>query len=125
MLQRLRGREHRVVTGLALMDAATHEEVTGYRSTQVRMRDYGDDEISAYVATGNAGDKAGAYGIQDADFHPVARVAGCYLNVVGLPPCTLMRLLSRLGILPTIDPNWAPPGRCSDCRRLIARPERR
>jgi len=119
MLDRLRGKEHRVVTGLALVDAATGEEVSGYRITKVRMRDYGDDEIAAYIAAGHASDKAGAYGIQDTEFHPVARVAGCHLNVVGLPPCTLMQLLSRLGILPTIDPNWAPPGKCPDCRRLV------
>jgi len=121
MLNRLRGMEHRVVTGLALVDAATGEELSGYRITQVRMRDYSDDDIASYIAAGHAWDKAGAYGIQDADFHPVARVAGCYLNVVGLPPCTLMQLLNRLGIFPTIDPNWIAPGRCPDCRRLIAK----
>ena len=103
-----------------VMDATSGEELLGYRITQVRMRDYGDDEIAAYIAAGHAWDKAGAYGIQDAEFRPVARVAGCYLNVVGLPPCTLMRLLNRLGIFPTIDPAWAPPGRCGDCRRLVA-----
>lgn len=118
MLARLRGQEHRVITGLALVDAASGEELTGYRATRVRMRDYSDDEIAAYIASGDAWDKAGAYAIQDATFHPVARVSGCHLNVVGLPPCTLVRLLERMSIFPAIDPDWRPPHGCRDCHRL-------
>jgi hypothetical protein len=59
------------------------------------MRAYGEDEIAAYVATGSPLDKAGAYGIQDADFNPVARLQGCYASVMGLPLCDLARLLRR------------------------------
>ena len=118
MLRRLRAKEHRVVTGLVVVDAATGEEVSGYRVSQVRMRDYSDDEIEAYIASGRAWDKAGAYGIQDADFHPVSRVTGCYLNVVGLPPCALVRLLNRMGIFPVISPTWKPPRGCRHCHRL-------
>ena len=120
MLRRLRGKEHRVITGLALVDAASGEQLISYRISGVRMREYGDEEIEAYVTAGYAWDKAGAYGIQDTQFHPVAQVMGCYLNVVGLPPCTLLRLLHRIGIYPTIDPNWVPPGNCRDCRRLVS-----
>ncbi|MBI4186541.1 MAG: septum formation protein Maf [Chloroflexi bacterium] len=118
VLRRLRGKEHRVVTGLALVNAATGEELTGYRVSRVRMRQYSDEEIADYIASGSPWDKAGAYGIQDADFHPVVDVVGCYLNVVGLPPCVLVILLHQMGVFPSIDPDWTPPGRCPDCRRI-------
>ncbi len=118
-LNRLRGKEHQVATGVALVDAATGEQLTGHRVSRVRMRDYSDQEIAAYIASGGPWDKAGAYGIQDAQFHPVAQVTGCYLNVVGLPPCTLLRLMHRMGIYPAIDPGWLPPGECRDCHRLV------
>ena len=117
-LRRLQGKEHRVITGLALVDAATGEQLTGHRTSLVRMREYSDQEIAAYITAGGPWDKAGAYGIQDDQFHPVAQVMGCYLNVVGLPPCTLLHLMHRMGIYPTVDPGWAPPGQCRDCQRL-------
>jgi 23S rRNA (uracil1939-C5)-methyltransferase len=118
-LHRLRGKEHRVITGLALIDAASHEEVTGRCISRVLMREYSDAEIAAYVASGDARDKAGAYAIQDEQFRPVAQVVGCYLNVVGLPACTLMRLLRRMDVYLTLDPRWVPPGDCPDCHRLV------
>lgn len=117
LLLRLRGKEHLVITGLALIDAATGDQLTGNRISRVRMREYSDQEIAAYIASGDAWDKAGAYGIQNAQFHPAAQVLGCYLNVVGLPPCTLLRLIHRMGIYPAIDPRWVPPGNCRDCNR--------
>jgi len=120
LLHNLRAKEHRVITGLALIDAANKEEITGYRMSRVRMREYSDHEIASYIATGHPWDKAGAYGIQDTEFHPVARVKGCYLNVVGLPSCTLLHLLHKMGVYPTINPSWVPPGNCPDCN-LLAR----
>jgi nucleoside triphosphate pyrophosphatase len=84
MLLALRGRAHRVLTGLAL----------ALGETIVWMRTYTDDEIAAYIATGRPLDKAGAYGIQDAGFQPVARINGCYTNVVGLPLCEVRRALA-------------------------------
>jgi MAF protein len=117
-LRQLRGKEHRVITGLALIDAASGGEVTGHCVSRVLMREYSDAEMAAYVASGDAWDKAGGYAIQDEHFRPVAQVMGCYLNVVGLPACTLMRLLRRMGVYPTLDPRWVPPGDCPDCHRL-------
>ena len=58
------------------------------------MRAYADDEIERYVASGRPLDKAGAYGIQDDGFQPVARIEGCYTNVVGLPLCEVRRALA-------------------------------
>lgn len=117
-LRRLRGKEHRVITGMAVIDAGSGKEVTGYRRTRVFMRKYADQEILDYVATGDARDKAGAYAIQDEGFHPVKGIKGCYLNVVGLPPCVLMRLLQEMGLYPEVRRGWKSPGNCPDCKRL-------
>jgi MAF protein len=92
MLLALRARPHRVLTGLALADG-DRIAWSSVVETTVWMRPYTDDEIAAYVASGRPRDKAGAYGIQDAAFQPVARIEGCYSNVVGLPLCEVRRAL--------------------------------
>lgn len=112
MLQRLRNREHLVITGLAVVD---EERQTCHVTTKVRMRAYSDEEIDAYVASGDPLDKAGAYAIQNESFHPVASIEGCYQNVVGLPLCALARMLRRVGVeLPPI-PESALPSECCIC----------
>jgi hypothetical protein len=68
-------------------------------ATRVWMRDYSDDEIAAYVATGDPLDKAGAYSIQHPDFQPVASLAGCHLGVIGLPICLVNLLLNDTGAM--------------------------
>ncbi|HEY7515161.1 MAG TPA: Maf family protein, partial [Vicinamibacteria bacterium] len=85
MLHALRGRTHDVVTGLALLEAPGARERVEAVTSRVVMRPYGDAEVEAYVATGEPDDKAGAYAVQGAGGHLVARVEGCYTNVVGLP----------------------------------------
>ncbi|MGD8398369.1 MAG: Maf family protein, partial [Anaerolineae bacterium] len=82
--------------------------VTELGQSVVWMRNYSDDEIAAYVATGDPFDKAGAYAIQHPGFDPVARVDGCWLNVMGLPLCHLRRALSRFGVEVPSD----VPGTC-------------
>ena len=67
------------------------------------MRAYGDEEIAAYVASGDPLDKAGAYAIQNRAFHPVESLGGCYASVMGLPLCHLTRSLRKLGLAPTTD----------------------
>ena len=79
------------------------------------MRDYGDDEIRRYVATGSPYDKAGAYAIQDDVFRPVSRLQGCYTNVVGLPVCEVVTLLEQVGAPATLRPDWRPPAQCDPC----------
>lgn len=98
MLRRLRGRVHQVATGVALYDCRSHVLTSGQRCTAVWMRAYSDAEIAAYVATGDPLDKAGAYAVQHEIFHPVERVEGCYLTVVGLPLCLVTNLLRERGI---------------------------
>jgi len=101
MLRRLRGRTHTVLTAIALIDTARPLLLTGLARTAVTMRDYSDEEIAAYIATGDPLDKAGAYAIQHPGFHPVASLKGSYTNVVGLPLPPLVRALKRLGLEPT------------------------
>ena len=83
MLRLLSGRTHRVITGVAL---ATVEGVeVAAESTAVRFLELSDEEIAAYVATGEPMDKAGAYAIQGRAARWIPRIEGCYFNVVGLP----------------------------------------
>ena len=96
MLRRLRSRTHQVYTGLALLHPPSAQMLTDVCVTDVPMRSYNDAEIGAYVASGDPLDKAGAYGIQHAGFHPVAHMAGCYASVMGLPLCHLLKLLARV-----------------------------
>lgn len=101
MLRALRGRSHEVVTAVAVRDAdAAGRELTEAVVSQVLMRDYTDDEIAAYVATGEPDDKAGAYAVQGRGRRLVSRVDGCYTNVVGLPLRTTARLLQAFGLTP-------------------------
>lgn len=104
MLRRMRGRPHTVYSGLALVDTATGRDVTDLAETRVWMRDYADDEIARYVASGDPLDKAGAYAIQDGRFRPAARVEGCYTSVMGLPLCHLYHALALLGRMPPQTP---------------------
>jgi len=113
MLSRLRGGKHTVVTGVAVLSGGTYH--TGHAATTVTMRRYSDDEIAAYIASGDALDKAGAYGIQDPYFRPAERVDGCYLNVVGLPLCTLAGMLREAGVSLRVPPMWALPTQCQEC----------
>ena len=98
MLAMLSGKEHRVVTALAVMDATTAKSVTRTSVTKVWFRDLSDREITDYVATGEPLDKAGAYGIQERGALLVERIEGCYSNVVGLPLSLLGELLREFGV---------------------------
>jgi septum formation protein len=103
LLLTLRGRWHHVITGV-VVSALIDGKLTMYGascSTPVLMRSYSEEEIAAYIASGDPLDKAGAYGIQSPQFQPTERINGCYLNVVGLPLCTLVDLLARFDIYPS------------------------
>ncbi len=100
ILERLRGRVHEVITGLALVEAGPGgRQETAAVTTRVRMARYDDGAIQAYVASGEPFDKAGAYAVQGLGGRLVAEVDGCYTNVVGLPVETTRRLLRRWGLL--------------------------
>lgn len=114
MLTALRGRSHRVVTGVTVSrDGGVASSVT---SSDVAMREYTDGEIEGYIASGEPFDKAGGYAIQDPVFAPVSGLAGCYLNVVGFPLCEVIQLMSEVGVDVRLKQDWRAPERCpSDC----------
>jgi septum formation protein len=103
MLKRLRGHTHQVYTGLALLRVSDGHALTDLSVTDVPMRNYSDDEIDAYVQTGDPLDKAGAYAIQHAHFNPVENLAGCFASVMGLPLCRLTYLLGQFEIYPKAE----------------------
>jgi septum formation protein len=99
MLRALRGRAHEVVTGVALVAAGGEpREAAEAVTSRVVMADYTDRDIAEYVATGEPMDKAGGYAVQGQGGRLVARVDGCYTNVVGLPVGTTRRLLAAWGL---------------------------
>ncbi len=107
MLRRLRGRTHRVLTGITLLDTAARRMLTEVACSPVSMRSYRDEEIDAYVADGDPFDKAGSYAIQHEGFQPVTGFDHCFANVMGLPLCHLTRMLHRIGLQPPADVPYA------------------
>ncbi len=96
MLRRLSGRNHEVMTGLCVMQGEKYEAVTV--TTTLRMRHLSDEEIRAYIATGEPMDKAGAYAIQGLAAMFIVGIDGDYYNVMGLPVCTLSTILRKHGV---------------------------
>ena len=103
MLTRLRGRTHQVYTGICVLRARDRKVWSAVVITDVPMRAYSDEEIKRYIESGDPMDKAGAYGIQNPKFQPVASMAGCYASVMGLPLCSLSVLLRMAGVAPRAD----------------------
>jgi MAF protein len=103
ILTRLRGHTHQVYTGVALLRLSDGLLLKELSVTDVPMRDYSDEEIHAYIQTGDPLDKAGAYAIQHPRFHPVADISGCYASVMGLPMCHVVRMLRKMDIPPHAD----------------------
>jgi septum formation protein len=94
MLRMLSGRSHHVITGVAVVSASGAEVAA--EVTAVRFLTLSDEEIAAYVASGEPMDKAGAYGIQGLAARWIPRVEGCYFNVVGLPLALVSTMLEGL-----------------------------
>jgi MAF protein len=98
MLKQLRGHTHQVYTGVAFYRVSDGKMLTELCVTDVPMRAYSDDEIAAYVQTGDPLDKAGAYAIQHPNFQPVESMSGCYASVMGLPMCHVVRALRTMNV---------------------------
>jgi septum formation protein len=92
MLRLLSGRTHRVITGVAVVTAASTQVAA--EVTTVTFLPLSDAEIAAYIATGEPMDKAGAYAIQGLAARWIPRIEGCYFNVVGLPISLVSTLLA-------------------------------
>lgn len=118
MLNMLSDAWHDVITGVAVLDSRTGEVSTHAETSLVRTRPFTGVEIEDYVSSPQPYDKAGAYAVQDDVFKPVVQTRGCYLNIVGLPLCSLLTLMRRhdptvelrdLKSIPYYD-------RCNDCK---------
>ena len=99
MLRLLSGHTHQVYTGMALF-APQQVPILHVCVSHVTMRLLTDDEIRAYVATGESLDKAGAYGIQGMAGTLVTAVEGSFTNVVGLPLDDTVRFLTQINLQP-------------------------
>lgn len=98
MLKALRGEWHSVITGVSIVDTANRRSIKAFEETRVKMRDYTDAAIHAYIRTGEPMDKAGSYGIQGVGAILVEKIEGCYFNVVGLPLARLTEMIGNFGI---------------------------
>ncbi|MGN0536057.1 MAG: Maf family protein [Eubacterium sp.] len=92
MLKTLSGKYHSVFTGVTIIKP--EGSVTFSAETRVKFFDLTDDEINAYIATGECDDKAGAYGIQGKGALLVEKIDGDYFNVVGLPVSLVNKFLN-------------------------------
>ena len=101
MLEALCGKVHQVITAIAIVDPGHDRFLVDTCITDVPMRVFNPNEIKSYIAAGSPLDKAGAYGIQDVEFHPVNldKMDGCFANVMGLPLCHLERALKSVGLV--------------------------
>lgn len=97
LLEKLSGRTHSVLTGIALIRLPDAERRTFVESTLVHFAALTSEEILRYLATGEPHDKAGAYAIQGHAGRFIPRVEGCYFNIVGLPLSRLYHALADLG----------------------------
>ncbi len=94
MLRKLCGRVHQVQSCLVINTGG--QTIIDVVTSDVQMRNYSDEEIAAYIATGDPFDKAGSYAMQHPQFKPVAEIRGCPLNVIGLSLCRLREHLPQL-----------------------------
>lgn len=98
MLALLSGREHRVITGLCVLNTVKQIIDSQAVISRVRFRTIQEGEIRAYIDSGEPMDKAGAYGIQGLGAVFVEGIEGCFYNVVGLPIYTLYLMLQKHGL---------------------------
>lgn len=96
MLERLSGRSHRVLTGVALVDG--EREATRLSVNTVTLRTVERDEMRRYWASGEPQDKAGAYAIQGRGAVFVTHLDGSYSGVMGLPLFETADLLDEFGL---------------------------
>ena len=110
ILKALRAKDHQVFTAVNV--SHNGQSRSSYCQTTVSMRDYSDTEIEDYIHTNSPMDKAGGYAIQDATFHPVSNLEGCWANVMGLPLCHLYKLMQQSELEPS-------PGIADRCQNYL------
>jgi len=98
MLKMLSDTVHSVITGYTVIDTKTGKSLSRATENKVHLRKISDEEIDAYIKTGEPLDKAGAYAIQERGAVFVKRVEGDFLNIMGLPLYELMEDLKKFGV---------------------------
>ncbi len=96
ILSSIMGTTHHVITGITLLDTSTMKEMMEHEVTSITMRSLRDEELEAYLDSGDWKGKAGAYGIQDYGDAFVTNIQGSFSNVVGLPMEKLAIMLSQI-----------------------------
>ncbi|SCG83739.1 Maf-like protein Clos_1767 [Proteiniborus sp. DW1] len=95
ILESLSGKEHLVITGIAIIDTSSKKKIVDYEITKVKFRELQPEKINSYISTGEFKDKAGAYGIQGYGEILVDWIEGPYSNVVGFPIVKIDKLLEK------------------------------
>lgn len=98
MIKEMSGRVHTVITGFTIINAQSGKRISKAVESKVYFRKLTDEEIDAYVRTGEPLDKAGAYAIQEAGSVLIEKIEGDYTNIVGLPLPALIGELKNFGI---------------------------
>lgn len=100
MLTMLQGRTHQVYTGVAVLDLASERRMAEHSVSRVTFRTMSDEEIRAYVKTGEPLDKAGSYGVQSVGAVFIEKIEGDFYSIMGLPLNLLYQMLLSCGISP-------------------------
>ncbi|SCW46245.1 septum formation protein [Paenibacillus tianmuensis] len=98
MLKLIEGKTHQVYTGITCIDVGESRIITRSKVTDVRMKALSDEQIRAYIATGEPMDKAGAYAIQGIGSTIIESINGDHFNVVGMSLSLLSELLEELDV---------------------------
>ena len=98
MLKSLSGKEHQIITGVAVVNVKTKKLFQDVVITKVKFRKLNKSLIEKYIVSGESLDKAGAYGVQGSGFLLVESIKGDYFSVIGLPLNALNQLLKKFGI---------------------------
>lgn len=98
VLEALSGKEHKLVTGFAIIDTKTGKTVLKVMETKVQFRMLTSEEIHSYVKTGEPLTVAGGYAIQGGGTSFARRIEGDFYNIVGLPIAAVVEELRKLGV---------------------------
>lgn len=98
VLRKLSGREHKLITGFAIIDTKTGKTIVKAQETKITFRTLTTQEVNAYVATGEPLTVAAGYAIQGGGSSFAKRIEGDFYNIVGLPLATLVEELRKFGV---------------------------
>ncbi|HON58702.1 MAG TPA: Maf family protein [Smithella sp.] len=99
MLKQLSGREHQVLTGFAVVHRASELVRTKVVQSWVRFKDVTPEEMAWYVHSDEPYDKAGGYAAQGKGAYFIRSIRGSFTNVIGLPLCETLEVLTHLGLI--------------------------